>query len=163
VRIGLLGPAHPLRGGIAQYLALLAGELAHGHDVHYLSLVRQYPSFLFPGQSQVDPSASPLVVPNERVLDPMNPLSWAKAARRARELRLDALVYKWWIPFFGPAYAPVLDGARKGGAVTIMIADNLVPHEARPFDGTLTRLDARPRQKNRRKQNLRSARRHADR
>jgi len=140
VKIGLLGPAHPLRGGIAQYLALLAGELARTHEVHYLSLLRQYPSFLFPGQSQVDPSASPLVVPNERVLDPMNPLTWATAARRARELRLDALAYKWWIPFFGPAYAPVLAGARRGGAVTIMIADNLVPHERRPFDDTLTRL-----------------------
>ena len=140
VRIGLLGPAHPLRGGIAQYLALLAGELAHEHEVHYLSLIRQYPSFLFPGQSQVDPSASPLVVPNERVLDPMNPLTWARAARRARELKLDALVYKWWIPFFGPAYAPVLSGARQGGAVTIMIADNLVPHEKRPFDDVLTKF-----------------------
>ena len=140
VRIGLLGPAHPLRGGIAQYLALLAGELGQAHEVHYLSLIRQYPSFLFPGQSQLDPSASPLVVPNERVLDPMNPFSWARAARRARELALDAIVYKWWIPFFGPAYAPVLAGARKGGAVSIMIADNLVPHEKRPFDGVLTRL-----------------------
>jgi glycosyltransferase involved in cell wall biosynthesis len=140
VRIGLLGPAHPLRGGIAQYLALLSGELSREHEVHYLSLVRQYPSFLFPGQSQIDPSTSPLVVPNERLLDPMNPLTWGLAARRARELALDALVYKWWIPFFGPAYAPVLAGARKGGAVTIMIADNLVPHEKRPFDQTLTRL-----------------------
>jgi len=140
VRIGLLGPAHPLRGGIAQYLALLAGELAREHEVHYLSLIRQYPSFLFPGQSQIDPSTAPLVVPNERVLDPMNPLTWARAARRARELALDAIVYKWWIPFFGPAYAPVLAGARKGGAASIMIADNLVPHEKRPFDGLLTRL-----------------------
>ncbi len=140
MRIGLLGPAHPLRGGITQYLALLAHELSHEHEVHYLSLIRQYPAFLFPGQSQVDPSAAPLTVPNERVLDPMDPRTWRRAARRARELRLDALVYKWWIPFFGAAYAPVLAGARKGGAVTIMIADNLVPHEKRPLDGFLTRL-----------------------
>ena len=140
MRIGLLGPAHPLRGGISQYLALLAGELAKSHEVHYLSLIRQYPSFLFPGQSQIDPSASPLTVPNERLLDPMNPLTWGATAARAKELALDALVYKWWIPFFGPAYAPVLAGAKKGGAATLMIADNLVPHEKRPFDGFLTRL-----------------------
>jgi len=140
VRIGLLGPAHPLRGGISQYLALLAEELARGHEVHYLSLTRQYPSFLFPGQSQLDPSESPLKVPNEPVLDPMDPLSWRRAGARARALKLDALVYKWWIPFFGPAYAPVLDGARKGGAATLMIADNLVPHEKRPLDSFLTRL-----------------------
>jgi glycosyltransferase involved in cell wall biosynthesis len=140
VKVGLLGPAHPLRGGISQYLALLAGELARTHEVHYLSLIRQYPSFLFPGQSQVDPSESPLTVPNERVLDPMNPWTWGQAGERARELHLDALVYKWWIPFFGPAYAPVLDGARKGGAATLMIADNLVPHEKRPLDSFLTKL-----------------------
>lgn len=140
MKIGLLGPAHPLRGGISQYLALLAGELAKSHEVHYLSLLRQYPSFLFPGQSQVDPSTAPLAVPNERLLDPMDPLSWRRTAARARELKLDALVYKWWIPFFGPAFAPVLGGAKKGGAVTLMIADNLVPHEQRPFDGFLTKL-----------------------
>jgi glycosyltransferase involved in cell wall biosynthesis len=129
-----------LRGGISQYLALLAEELAREHEVHYLSLTRQYPSFLFPGQSQLDPSKSPLKVPNEPVLDPMDPLSWRRAGVRARALKLDALVYKWWIPFFGPAYAPVLDGARKGGAATLMIADNLVPHEKRPLDSFLTRL-----------------------
>ena len=140
MRIGLLGPAHPLRGGIAQYLALLHKELAKSHEVVSLSLIRQYPSFLFPGQSQVDPSESPLEVPNERVLDAMDPRSWFRAKRRARELELDALVYKWWIPFFGAAYAPVLDGAREGGAATIMIADNLVPHEKRPLDGFLTKL-----------------------
>jgi hypothetical protein len=70
----------------------------------------------------------------------MDPRTWFRAGQRARELRLDALVYKWWIPFFGAAYAPVLAGAKKGGAVTIMIADNLVPHEKRPLDGFLTRL-----------------------
>ncbi len=140
MRIGLLGPAHPLRGGISQYLALLDRELAREHEVFYLSLIRQYPSFLFPGQSQTDPSNSPLMVPNERVLDPMNPLSWGRAAARAKALALDALVFKWWIPFFGPSYAPVLSGARAGGAVTIMSADNIVPHERRPFDDMLTRL-----------------------
>lgn len=140
MRIGLLGPAHPLRGGISQYLALLAGELAREHEVHYLSLLRQYPSFLFPGQSQIDPSESPLRVPNERLLDPMNPLTWARAGARAQALKLDALAYKWWLPYFGMAYAPVLSGARKGGAVTLMIADNLMPHEKRPLDGFLTGL-----------------------
>ncbi|MGH7726496.1 MAG: glycosyltransferase [Candidatus Eiseniibacteriota bacterium] len=141
MKIGLLGPAHPLRGGISQYLALLAGELAREHhEVHYLSLLRQYPSFLFPGQSQIDPSENPLRVPNERVLDPMNPLTWRSAGRRARALGLAALVYKWWMPFFGPSYAPVLGGARRGGAVNVMIADNLVPHEKRPFDRAFTRL-----------------------
>ena len=140
MRIGLLGPAHPLRGGIAQYLALLDKELARVHEVHYLSLIRQYPSFLFPGQSQVDPSERPLEVPNERVLDPMDPRTWFRAGKRAKELRLDALVYKWWIPFFGAAYAPVLGGARAGGAAVLMIADNLVPHEKRPLDGFLTKL-----------------------
>ena len=140
MRIGLLGPAHPLRGGIAQYLALLDLELAKAHEVFYLSLIRQYPSFLFPGQSQVDPSESPLEVANERVLDPMDPRTWFRAQKRAKELKLDALVYTWWIPFFGAAYAPVLDGARAGGAAVLMIADNLVPHEKRPLDDFLTKL-----------------------
>jgi glycosyltransferase involved in cell wall biosynthesis len=137
--VGLLGPGYPLRGGIAQYLALLYRALEPLAETRYFSLLRQYPSFLFPGKRQTDDSAEPLVVPCHPTLDVLAPWQWPAAARAVAAWRADTLVYKWWLPFFGPAYAPVLGAARRAGAAVVMIADNLVPHERRPFDSLFTR------------------------
>ena len=52
MKIALVGPAYPLRGGIAQYLALLYVELRKRHDVRFFSFYRQYPRLLFPGRTQ---------------------------------------------------------------------------------------------------------------
>ena len=57
LRLGLMGVAWPMRGGIAQYTTSLAAELAKRHRFDLVSFTRQYPSFLFPGKSQLDPSA----------------------------------------------------------------------------------------------------------
>lgn len=129
-----------MRGGIAQYLALLYRALEPTAEVLYFSLRRQYPGLLFPGRSQTDDSVEPLVVPCEPTLDVLAPWQWPSAARRVARWRPEILVYKWWLPFFGPAYAPVLGAARRAGAAAVMIADNLVPHERRPFDDLFTRL-----------------------
>lgn len=136
--MALLGPAHPFRGGIAQYLALLYRALETRATVTQFSLLRQYPGILFPGKSQRDDSEEPLLVPDEPVLDMLAPWRWPQAARRVAGWRPDGLVFKWWLPYFGPAYATVLSAARKAGAVNLMIADNLVPHEKRPLDSVFT-------------------------
>jgi D-inositol-3-phosphate glycosyltransferase len=137
--VALLGPAHPFRGGIAQYLALLYRALETRATVTQFSLLRQYPGFLFPGKSQKDASEEPLLVPDEPVLDMLAPWRWPQAARRVAQWRPDGLVFKWWLPYFGPAYATVLRGAKRAGAVNVMIADNLIPHEKRPLDSLFTR------------------------
>jgi glycosyltransferase involved in cell wall biosynthesis len=137
--VALLGPAHPFRGGIAQYLALLYRALETRATVTQFSLSRQYPGFLFPGKSQKDDSEEPLLVPDEPVLDMLAPWRWPQAARRVAAWRPDGLVFKWWLPYFGPAYATVLRGAKRAGAVNVMIADNLIPHEKRPLDSLFTR------------------------
>lgn len=137
--MALLGPAYPFRGGIAQYLALLYRALETRATVTQFSLLRQYPGFLFPGKSQKDDSEEPLLVPDEPVLDMLAPWRWPQAARRVAQWRPDGLVFKWWLPYFGPAYATVLRAARRGGAVNVMIADNLIPHEKRPLDSLFTR------------------------
>ena len=52
-KIVLLGPAHPLRGGIASSNERLAQELQkEGYEVVLYSFSLQYPSLLFPGKSQ---------------------------------------------------------------------------------------------------------------
>jgi D-inositol-3-phosphate glycosyltransferase len=140
LRLGLFGPGYPLRGGIAQYLALLYRALENQAEVKQFSLIRQYPSFLFPGKTQIDESAEPLRVPAEPVLDMIAPWQWPAAGRKVAAWRPDGLIYKWWLPFMGPGYSAVLSAARRAGAQVVMIADNLVPHEKRPLDDFFTRM-----------------------
>ena len=139
-RIALLGPAYPLRGGMAHFLAFVYRALEARAEVVQFSLSRQYPAFLFPGKTQQDVSQKPLRVPAEPILDAVAPWRWPAAGRRIAEWRPDALVVNWWLPFFGPAFAAMMAAAHRAGAVNVLLAHNLVPHDRRPLDGLFTRL-----------------------
>jgi glycosyltransferase involved in cell wall biosynthesis len=137
-RIALLGPLAPWRGGLAQYLGLLGDALmAHG-DVIGLTFTRQYPDFLFPGESQFDPDAVRPRFPVEPMLDSINPLNWRRVARRLERIAPGAVILKWWMPFFGPAFASSVGALRARGTRVVLVCDNLVPHERRPFDRAFT-------------------------
>jgi D-inositol-3-phosphate glycosyltransferase len=143
MKILLIGPAHPLRGGIAQFMALLYKALrGRGHDVLFHRFIRQYPKFLFPGKTQNDESKPPLAVESEPLFDPLNPFNWfAEGARAARE-KPDLIILNWWIPFFGPSYFAVLLIVKLLAPRTkvMLVVHNAIPHEKRPGDMLLTKL-----------------------
>ena len=70
MRICVVGPTYPFRGGIAHYTTLLVRHLREaGHKAPLLSFTRQYPRWLFPGKADRDPSDTPLRVDCEYILD----------------------------------------------------------------------------------------------
>ena len=140
MRIVLVGTAYPQRGGIAHYVALLARELkAAGHEVKVVSFSRQYPSFLFPGKSQDEEGEAPIRVDAEALIDSIGPASWFRAARAIAGFRPDLVVFKYWMPFFAPAYGTIVRRLRRQGIRTCFLLDNVIPHERRPGDLQLTR------------------------
>src|SRR3972149_4807542 len=98
MKICLIGPIHPLRGGIAHYNAQLGLELANRHEIVVISFSRQYPTLLFPGRTQPAPPRRPPGAP----LAPPPPLRGDRPARRIAELSPDLIVVHWWNPFFAP-------------------------------------------------------------
>ena len=79
MKVAVVGPAYPFRGGIAHYTTLLAAHLSAQHDTRLYSFERQYPAVLFPGRSQIDPSEKPLAdVETRRWLTPWWPFSWRR-------------------------------------------------------------------------------------
>ncbi len=145
MKICLIGPAYPLRGGIAHYNGQLATEFASRHEVTLISFSRQYPGLLFPGQTQFDPSSKTPGLTAEPLLDSLNPLSWLRAGRRIAELSPDLTVVHWWNPFFGPCIGTTLRMAKRHRRVALaFICHNVLPHE--PFPGTrgLTRYALAP-------------------
>lgn len=137
-RIGLLGPLHPWRGGLAQYLQLLGEALESHAEVRAVTFTRQYPDFLFPGTSQFDPDAPRPRFPTEAMLDSIGPLSWRRAAAHLERFAPGAVILKWWMPFFAPSFASAVGPLRRRGTRVVLVCDNLVPHEPRFYDRAFT-------------------------
>ena len=139
-KIILIGPAFPLRGGIADSnhsLALALQKL--GNEVCVLSFSLQYPSLLFPGKSQFDLKG---IKPNLEIhttINSVNPISWIKAALWLRKQKPDIVITRFWLPFIGAALGSLLKFARlKNKIPLIALCDNVLPHEKRIGDKFLT-------------------------
>ena len=53
MKIAILGPAHPYRGGLASIMEIMARTFQRrGNEVDIKTFTLQYPSLLFPGESQ---------------------------------------------------------------------------------------------------------------
>ena len=141
MKIIILGPAHPLRGGLATFDHRLAKEFSvQGDDASIYSFSLQYPSFLFPGTSQYSTDPAPEGVTIHSVINSVNPVNWISIGRRLRREKPDIIVVRFWIPFMGPALGTILRQVRKNGHTRIVcIADNVRPHEKRPGDEMLAK------------------------
>jgi len=136
----IVSTAFPLRGGIAHYVGLLGQALGTRHRVETITFKRQYPSFLFPGKTQEETGATTGLLPAPQLLDSLNPWNWLTVAREIRRRNPDLLIFKYWLPFFGPCFGTVARLAKRGRATRVLfICDNVLPHERRPFDTMLTR------------------------
>jgi len=141
MRVVIIGPAYPLRGGLATYNERLARAFrAVGDEVRLVTFSLQYPDFLFPGQTQFSTEPGPPDLDIEVSLNSVNPLSWWAVGRRLRCERPDLVVFRFWLPFMGPALGTVARLVRGNGHTRVVaITDNVIPHEKRLGDGPLTR------------------------
>ena len=136
LRILLVGPAPPFRGGIAHHTAELHRTLGPLARVTLHSYHRQYPKFLYPGRSDVDPAARPIDGVHYD-LDCLNPWTWLKVGRLARDS--DALCLPWWTQFWAPHYLLLALCLWGSGTRLIIICHNVVDHDAGPVARFLAR------------------------
>lgn len=146
MNIAIIGPAHPLRGGLATYNARLAEVLQEqGHRVTIYSFSLQYPGFLFPGTSQFTDEPAPKGIRIETVINSVNPLNWLKVGRQIKKAKPDLVIVRYWLPFMGPCLGTILRIVRGNKHSRIVcIADNVIPHEKRPGDKAFTKYFLKP-------------------
>jgi glycosyltransferase involved in cell wall biosynthesis len=139
LKIIIIGPAFPLRGGIADFNEALAKSLSEqGDDVSLYSFYYQYPKILFPGTSQFSEGKSPEQLSIKSTLSSINPFSWFKTASLIAGEKPDLVIIRYWLPFMAPALGTVSRWLRKKKIPVIAITDNIIPHEKRPGDKQLT-------------------------
>lgn len=141
MRIALVGPTYPFRGGIAHYTTLLYRALKGRHEVKLFAFRRQYPKWLFPGATDRDDSAQPISEPGVvYALDSMNPLTWLSTAWQLARWSPDAVVLPWWVYFWAPQLSTIARLASAcARAKIIYLCHNVAAHE----DSGLSRLVTR--------------------
>jgi len=129
MKITLIGPFPPFRGGIADFNLALTNELTKSHEVQIINYTTQYPRLLFPGETQYKSSVT-THLNSERILSSINPLTWRKTARKIIAFQPNLILTHYWMPFFVPALIRVISIIkRESNAQTIAICHNLIPHE----------------------------------
>ncbi|MEU8172840.1 glycosyltransferase family 4 protein [Microbispora hainanensis] len=135
MRIAIVGPTYPYKGGGAQHTTELAHRLrARGHDVVIESWRAQYPSFLYPGQQTIDSPEGEPYPGTRRDLDWRRPDGWVACGRRLRGA--DLVVFAVLSPVQVPAYLGILYGLRRRARV-VALCHNVLPHESKPYDRPL--------------------------
>lgn len=140
MKICILGPAHPYRGGLAAIMETMARVFQHrGNEVSVRTFTLQYPSILFPGKSQTVDTPAPQDLHIERCVNTINPLNWIRIGRLLRRERPDFVLLKYWTPFMAPCFGTIARLVRRNGHTKVLCQiDNVEPHEHhivdRPFN-----------------------------
>jgi glycosyltransferase involved in cell wall biosynthesis len=130
LKIILIGPSSPLRGGIANFNDSLYSVLAKDHEVRIISFSLQYPSVLFPGKSQYEQDDPGGLQGTSRVINSINPVSWFRASEEIVKMKPDCIIVHYWMPFFAPAFGTIIRLVKRQLDVNVIgLLHNVNPHE----------------------------------
>lgn len=139
MKICLVGPTYPNKGGIPLHTALLYNSLKRKYNVKLISFKRYYPPFMYPGKVEKDSSKKILKFKADRLLDVINPFSAYKAFLKIKEC--DVLLLEWAVYQHAVVYFPLLYLVKKFSNVKIVtICHNVLPHKKSFFDSSITKM-----------------------
>jgi len=110
----------------------LCRALRKSHQVKFISFKRQYPSLLFPGKTDRDPSSKPLKPDQvDYIIDSMNPFTWFRAAHEIKDYQPDKIILGWWVTFWMPTFWTIIKLVKRSlDAEIIIICHNVFEHES---------------------------------
>jgi len=130
MKLAVLGPCYPFRGGIAHHTTRLVRELRREHEVLFVSYTRQYPELLFPGRSDREPTPPRDPVQVEYLLDSVNPATWWRTAAAMARFRPQIALFPWWVTFWAPQVVSVATAVKaRAGAEIVLLCHNVHEHE----------------------------------
>ena len=136
MKIAVIGPTAPWRGGIAHHTTLLADQLRRDHEVLFISFRRQYPRFLYPGKDDREPNST-FQENVEYLIDSVNPFSWLGTVRQLGKWRAEVVIFPYWVPFWMPLWFVLCAGLRlnrRSAPKITAVVHNALPHEPGRFD-----------------------------
>ncbi len=142
MKVIIVGPAFPLRGGIANLNESLCRAFSKaGHEVEIFSFSLQYPSFLFPGTTQYEKGIAPSDIKIKTKINSINPINWVLSALQIKKQKPDLVIVRYWLPFMAPCLGTIMRIVKyKSNIKIIALTDNIIPHEHRLGDKLFTQF-----------------------
>ncbi len=130
MKVIIVSPAYPLRGGIAESTELLyKAYVKKGVDCQIVSYNLQYPSLLFPGKKQTINDNSKESFNINSSLNSISPISWYNVSKYIISKKPNYVILRYWHPFFAPCLGFIASKIKKNKIPTIAWVDNVIPHE----------------------------------
>jgi glycosyltransferase involved in cell wall biosynthesis len=145
MKVCLLAPLPPFRGGIAKYCYSLAQELEKRHELLLLSYRRQYPALLYGRRSQLAAESATVSISAEfsRLsydIDSASMLSWIATVRTITAFEPDLVILPWWVVYWTPMYLFLLYSLKKRRIKVIFLCINIFEHEDNALKKLLTKI-----------------------
>jgi glycosyltransferase involved in cell wall biosynthesis len=139
MKIVIIGPAHPYRGGIADTNESFCQTLVEmGHDASIVTFTVQYPQMFFPGKTQFSTEAKPDGIRITRWINSVNPINWLMTAKKINQGKPHLVIVRYWLPFLAPCLGSIVRMLDQS-ITSIAMCDNVIPHEKRIGDKIFTK------------------------
>ena len=140
MKIAIVSPLNPYRGGIAQFGGELIAELRKKNQLMACNYSMLYPPILFPGSTQfVSEEEIEGNLNQVRLLNSINPISFFSTAKAINKFQPSVFVSCYWMSFFAPALGLVANRVSKD-VKKVGLIHNLIPHEPKFYDKSLTKF-----------------------
>lgn len=140
MKIVLIGPIYPYKGGIAHYTSLMCKALRVNHDVEMVSYKMQYPKLLFKKEQKDFSNRSFAVENTQYLINTANPFNLVVSATKIKKMKPDVIIFQWWHPYFAPCYYIVAKLLKTKKAKIMFVCHNVFPHEHFPMDRWLSKV-----------------------
>lgn len=137
MKIVLIGPVYPFKGGISHYTGMMYRALEKEHDVTMVSYKMQYPKLLFKKEQRDYGNEMFKIENTDYMIHTANPFNWIRSARKIKKMNPDLVIIQWWHPYFTPCYFSLCK--LLGKTKKLFICHNVFPHERFPMDRFLTK------------------------
>ena len=139
-RVAIIGPLLPFRGGIAQHTTMLFRALRKRNPTIAVSFTRQYPKWLFPGESDRDPDyVGHRENATSYLIDSLNPFSWRTAVEYVLDSGVETVVVPLWTVFWAPCFWYVTRRFARAGLEVIFLCHNVSDHESAGWKSNLAK------------------------
>ena len=140
----IIGPAWPLRGGLAAFDEKLSSTFSQkGINSSIETFSLQYPQFLFPGKTQYSNQPAPENITIHISINSINPFNWISVGWKLRKAAPSMIIVRYWLPFLAPCLGTICRIAKSNNKTKVIaIVDNMIPHEKRFGDVLFTKYFA---------------------
>ena len=141
MKIVVIGPIYPFRGGISHSNTMLCQNLSKNHEVIAISFKRLYPKLLFPGKNQRYSEKRKFNIKVHHIIDSINPFNWINIFLKIKNIKPDLIILQWWTLFLAPSSFTLLYLLKMFTKIKMCVmCQNVFQHEKIFLDSFLIKL-----------------------